>query len=53
MMEAVIYMKDGKRKYGMLVDSSSDENLHFVSNNCNQVEIVPVVTVDAIDTCLK
>jgi hypothetical protein len=51
--EAVIYLKDGKRKYGILIDNGSQENYHFVPNNCEQAEIVPAVLIDAIDMHLK
>ncbi|MFL5763978.1 MAG: hypothetical protein ACJ77K_08565 [Bacteroidia bacterium] len=52
-MDAVIYLKDGKRKYGMLIDMGSEENYHFISSSSGQMEIVPAVTIDAIDTYLK
>ena len=52
-LEAVIYLKDGKRKYGMLIDNGSNDNYHFIANNCEQMEIVPAVIIDAIDTHLK
>jgi hypothetical protein len=52
-LEAVIYLKDGKRKYGMLIDNGVQENYHFIPNNCDHMELVPAVTIDAIDTHLK
>ncbi len=61
---AVIYLKDGKRKYGMLVDHTpvtndyqfiSNDNILLLSetNNTNYIEIVPGVLIEAIDTNLK
>ena len=52
-MEAVIYLKNGNRKYGMLIETGSAESYHFIPNHCDQLEIVPAVMIDAIDTHLK
>jgi len=62
--EAVIYMKDGKRKYGILVDEMpSTDSFQFVSNNnishfietqsIEYIEIVPESLIEAIETDLK
>jgi hypothetical protein len=61
---AVIYLKDGKRKYGILMDGQcSGNNYQFISNdnilNFNNtlsneyVEIVPTVLIESIDIDLK
>lgn len=61
--EAVIYLKNGKRKYGMLIDNIVNDAYQFISNNnynlfkkdSNQsyIEILPSHTIDTIDTSLK
>lgn len=61
--EAVIYLKNGNRKYGMLIDNDADENYRFISNtnyssykkdnNEDHVEIVPGISIEMIDTHLK
>lgn len=61
---AVIHLKSGKRKYGLLVDEQFSTNSYqFVSNNnvsyfndtlSNEyVEIVPAVTIESIEVDLK
>jgi hypothetical protein len=61
---AVIYLKSGIRKYGLLVDEQFSTNSYqFVSNNnvsyfnntqSNEyVEIVPTVTIESIEVDLK
>jgi len=61
--EAVIYLKNGKRKYGMLLDNIVNDAYLFISNsnydlfkkNKDQsyIEMVPSVLIDTIDTSLK
>lgn len=64
-IEAVIYLKNGKRKYGVLVDNSLGRNdaFHFISNSNFQlfqktnspkfIEIVSEKLIAWIDTNLK
>ncbi|MES2285594.1 MAG: hypothetical protein V4547_07890 [Bacteroidota bacterium] len=64
-IEAVIYLKDGKRKHGVLVDNSLGRNdaFHFICNtNFNSfqetnspefIEIVAGKLIASIDTHLK
>ena len=61
--EAVIYLKNGKRKHGMLLDKIVNDAYHFISNhnynlfkkdsNQNYIEIVPSNLIETIDTSLK
>lgn len=61
--EAVIYLKDGKRKHGMLVEEMINDAYQFISNNNyslfkkdnNQayIETVHQSLIDTIDTNLK
>lgn len=62
--EAVIYFKNGKRKFGLLVDDTPDnENFHFISNNnilhfnethnAGYIEIIPGILIEAIETDLR
>ncbi len=61
--EAVIYLKDGKRKHGMLIEEMINDAYQFISNNNyslfkknnNQVYIERVhqSLIDTIDTSLK
>lgn len=64
--EAVIYLKDGKRKYGILMErrmSLVKKNYHFISNdnlhlfnNTNNppyIEILDPKLIEAIDIYLK
>ena len=61
--EAVIYLKSGKRKYGMLMDTEPGDFYYFISNNnydlfkLNKnksfIETVPAILIDTIDTHLK
>lgn len=61
--EAVIYLKNGKRKHGMLLDNLVNDAYQFISNNNyslfkkdsnqNYIEIVPSDLIDTIDTSLK
>jgi hypothetical protein len=61
---AVIYLKSGKRKYGLLLNEHFSTNSYqFISNNnvsyfnntqSNEyVEIVPTVTIESIEVDLK
>ena len=61
--EAVIYLKDGKRKYGMLMDTPAKNAYYFISNsdlnifqktkNEKYIELVPDNLIEAIDVYLK
>jgi hypothetical protein len=61
--EAVIYLKDGNRKHGMLIEEMINDAYQFISNNNyslfkknnNQVyiETVHQSLIDTIDTSLK
>lgn len=61
--EAVIYLKNGKRKYGMLMGNIVNDTYKFISNNNytlfkknfnnNYIEIVPNNLIETIDTNLK
>ncbi len=60
---AIIYLKNGKRKYGILLNNVINEAYHFISNtnyeefkrNRDQVliEIFPIFLIETIDTDLK
>jgi|GEM_PF-1551419 len=64
-IDAIIYLKDGKRKHGVLVDNSLRRNdaFHFISNtnfhlfqktnNPEFIEIVPGKLIASIATNLK
>ncbi|MCX6294751.1 MAG: hypothetical protein NTX97_01580 [Bacteroidetes bacterium] len=62
-IEAVIYLKNGKRKYGKLINDVINDAYHFISNtnyrefirNRDQVyiEIFPIFSIETIDTDLK
>lgn len=61
--EAVIYLKDGKRIHGMLIEEMINDAYQFISktnyssfkkdNNINHFEKVPCSLIDTIDTSLK
>lgn len=61
--EAVIYLKDGKRIHGMLIEEMINDAYQFISNanyslfkkdnNINHIEKVPCSLIDTIDTSLK
>ena len=61
--EAVIYLKDGKRKHGMLIEEMindayrfiSGSNYHLFKKNNDQayIETVHQSLIDSIDTSLK
>lgn len=62
--EAIIILKNGQKKYGMLVDEQvSTGNFQFVSNdnafnynkkyNMELVEMIPAITIESIETDLK
>ena len=62
--EAVIYLKNGKRKYGMLIEESpntdayqfiSNDNIPYFNetNSIEYIEIVPGSQIEAIETDLK
>ena len=61
--EAVIYLKDGKRKHGMLIEEMANDTYQFISNNnyslfkndndLNHIEKLHCSLIDAIDTNLK
>ena len=62
-IEAVIYLKNGKRKYGMILENSMSDVYHFISNtnfklfsktkNEAYIEIVPGALIETIDTSQK
>ncbi|MEO6904576.1 MAG: hypothetical protein ABI315_15700 [Bacteroidia bacterium] len=64
--EAVIYLKDGKRKYGMLMEKGMDQVKNFYrfisndnlylfnnTNNSKYIEILDRRLIEAIDIDLK
>jgi hypothetical protein len=61
--EVVIYLKNGTRKYGMLIEKGIQDAYHFISNtdyylfektnNENYIEVVPANLISTIDTDLK
>jgi hypothetical protein len=62
--EAVIYLKSGKKKFGLIVDEIPlSDHFHFISNNnilhfnetpnSDYVEIIPGVLIEAIETDLR
>jgi len=62
--EVIVYLKNGKRKYGVLIDSPvKEEYYEFISNdnisvfqetyNQKLIEKLPLNTVEAIDQNLK
>ena len=61
--EAVIYLKDGKRKHGMLIEEMINDAYQFISNtnyslfkkdnNLNHIEKVDSSLIETIDTSLK
>jgi hypothetical protein len=62
-VEAVIYLKNGKRKYGMLIENMVNDAYQFISNNNYNlfkqdndqcyIEIVPCALIETIDPNLK
>jgi hypothetical protein len=62
--EAIIFLKSGKKKYGLLIEELQfTENFHFISNsnipyfnetlNEDYVEIIPGTLIEAIETDLR
>jgi secreted PhoX family phosphatase len=61
--EAVIYLKDGKRKYGVLIDNELEYAYQFISNdkintfyktnNMDCIELLSTSLIEAIDINLK
>lgn len=61
--EAVLYLKDGKRKYGMLLGNVANDAYYFISNsdlsifertkNKKYIEIISGISIEAIDVDLK
>ncbi len=61
--EVVIYLKNGNRKYGVLINNMVNDAYHFISNNNynlfkkdknqSHIEIVPRILIETIDTSLK
>lgn len=61
--EAVIYLKDGKRKYGMLMGTQPGDFYYFISGNDydlfrqnknkSYIETVPTILIETIDINLK
>ncbi len=62
-IEAVIYLKNGKRKYGMIIENMVNDAYQFISNNNYNlfkqeynkcyIEMVPSALIETIDTNLK
>ncbi|MGZ4054280.1 MAG: hypothetical protein ACXVDT_16240 [Bacteroidia bacterium] len=62
-IEAVIYLKNGNRKYGMILENSLKDVYHFISNanyklfnktkDESYIEIVPETIIEKIDTSQK
>ncbi|MDQ3047744.1 MAG: hypothetical protein M3R27_09370 [Bacteroidota bacterium] len=63
-IDAVIYLKNGKRKYGVLIDQTeTNENYQFISNyhlgmfretnNPGFIELLSGASIEAIDINLK
>jgi hypothetical protein len=62
--DAVIYLKNGKKKFGLLVEEIPfSENFHFISNtnilhfnetqNADYIEIIPGTLIESIETDLR
>lgn len=61
--EAVIYLKDGKQKHGMLIEEMINDAYQFISNanyslfkkayNKAYIETVELSLIETIDTSLK
>jgi hypothetical protein len=61
--EAVIYLKDGKRKYGVLIENELEYMYQFISNdklntfhetnNRDCIEFLSTAVIEAIDINLK
>lgn len=61
--EAVIYLKDGKQKHGMLIEEMINDAYQFISNtnyslfkkgnNKAYIERVDLSLIETIDTSLK
>jgi hypothetical protein len=62
--EAIIYLKNGKKKFGWLVDETPfAENFHFISHSNipgfnesysnDYVEVIPGCQIEAIETDLR
>jgi hypothetical protein len=61
--DAIIYLKNGNRKHGILIDAGAKDNYHFISNvnyeqfkednNEKHIEIVPSMLVENIEIDLK
>ena len=61
--EAVLYLKDGKRKYGMLIMNAANDVYYFISNSDlnvfqktkdrKYVEVILGSLIEAIDVDLK
>jgi hypothetical protein len=61
--DAVIHLKNGKKKFGLLMDEIPDQNFHFISHNNflyfnetqneDYIEIIPGVLIEAIETDLR
>jgi hypothetical protein len=62
-IEAVIYLKNGNRKYGMILENSINDVYQFISNtnyklfsktnNQDFIEFVPEIAIEKIDTFQK
>ena len=62
-IEAAIYLKDGNRKYGIILENTIQNVFHFISNsnykkfkntkNEDYLEVVPVNLIETIDIYQK
>jgi hypothetical protein len=62
-IEVIIYLKNGNRKYGMILENSIKDVYHFISNtdykifnrtkNEEYIELVHETSIEAIDTYQK
>lgn len=62
-IEVIIYLKNGNRKYGMILENSIKDVYHFISNidykifnrtkNEEYIELVHEKSIEAIDTYQK
>lgn len=56
--QAIITLKNGARKYGMIINSIQSQQIQFVAGtddilNTTQIEHIPMDMIVSIDTCLK
>lgn len=56
--QAIITLKNGARKYGMIISSIQSAQIQFVAGtedalNPSHIEHIPMEMIVSIDTCLK